>query len=168
MEKPKLNFWQIWNMSFGFLGIQFGFALQNANVSRIFETLGANLSDIPILWIAAPTTGLLIQPIIGTMSDRTWNRLGQKEAVFSHRCDPGDRGACCHAEFPGIVGCGDDALGSRCFDKCFDGAVSCVGGRPASVGAANNWVCRAKFLHRHGGCHCVCSPVHFYKLDRCQ
>src|ERR1700690_2748484 len=76
MEKPKLSFWQVWNMSFGFLGIQFGFALQNANVSRIFETLGANLSDIPILWIAAPTTGLLIQPIIGYMSDRTCNRVG--------------------------------------------------------------------------------------------
>jgi maltose/moltooligosaccharide transporter len=82
MEKPKLNFWQVWNMSFGFLGIQFGFALQNANVSRIFETLGANLSDIPILWIAAPTTGLLIQPIIGYMSDRTWNRLGRRRPYF--------------------------------------------------------------------------------------
>jgi len=65
LEKPKLSFWQIWNMSFGFLGIQFGFALQNANVSRIFETLGANIDEIPILWIAAPVTGLIIQPIIG-------------------------------------------------------------------------------------------------------
>src|ERR1700690_1521507 len=82
MEKPKLSFWQVWNMSFGFLGIQFGFALQNANVSRIFETLGANLSDIPILWIAAPTTGLLVQPIIGYMSDRTWNRFGRRKPYF--------------------------------------------------------------------------------------
>lgn len=54
MKKPRLSFWQIWNMSFGFLGIQFGFALQNANVSRIFETLGASIDEIPILWIAAP------------------------------------------------------------------------------------------------------------------
>ncbi|HAG15996.1 MAG TPA: MFS transporter [Bacteroidales bacterium] len=82
MQKPKLSFWQIWNMSFGFLGIQFGFALQNANVSRIFETLGANIDDIPILWIAAPVTGLLIQPIIGHMSDKTWNRFGRRRPYF--------------------------------------------------------------------------------------
>jgi len=81
-EKPRLNFWQIWNMSFGFLGIQFGFALQNANVSRIFETLGASIEDIPILWIAAPTTGLLVQPIIGYMSDRTWNKMGRRKPYF--------------------------------------------------------------------------------------
>src|SRR4249919_1752498 len=71
--KPKLNFAQIFNMSFGFLGIQFGFALQNANVSRIFQTLGAKIDDIPILWIAAPITGLVVQPIIGYLSDRTWH-----------------------------------------------------------------------------------------------
>ncbi len=81
-KKPKLSFWQIWNMSFGFLGIQFGFALQNANVSRIFETLGANVEAIPILWIAAPVTGLIIQPIIGHMSDKTWNRLGRRRPYF--------------------------------------------------------------------------------------
>jgi len=82
MQKPRLSFWQIWNMSFGFLGIQFGFALQNANVSRIFETLGASIDDIPILWIAAPVTGLIVQPIIGHMSDNTWNRLGRRRPYF--------------------------------------------------------------------------------------
>ena len=81
-RKPKLSFWQIWNMSFGFMGIQFGFALQNGNVSRIFQTLGADIDNIPILWIAAPVTGLLIQPIIGHMSDRTWNRLGRRRPYF--------------------------------------------------------------------------------------
>ena len=80
--KPRLTFWQIWNMCFGFLGIQFGFALQNANVSRIFQTLGASIDDIPILWIAAPLTGLLVQPIIGYMSDRTWTRLGRRRPYF--------------------------------------------------------------------------------------
>lgn len=79
---PKLSFWQIWNMSFGFFGIQFGFALQNANVSRIFETLGAKVENIPILWIAAPLTGLLVQPIIGYMSDRTWTKLGRRRPYF--------------------------------------------------------------------------------------
>jgi maltose/moltooligosaccharide transporter len=80
--KPRLSFWDIWNMSFGFLGIQFGFALQNANVSRIFETLGASVENIPILWIAAPVTGLLVQPIVGYFSDRTWNRLGRRRPYF--------------------------------------------------------------------------------------
>lgn len=82
MSKPRLSFWQIWNMSFGFLGIQFGFALQNSNVSRIFETLGAKIEDIPILWIAAPVTGLIIQPIIGHWSDKTWNKLGRRRPFF--------------------------------------------------------------------------------------
>lgn len=82
MKKPKLSFWQIWNMSFGFLGIQFGFALQNANVSRIFETLGADVSQIPILWIAAPVTGLIVQPIVGYLSDNTWNSFGRRRPFF--------------------------------------------------------------------------------------
>lgn len=82
MKKPQLSFAQIWNMSFGFLGIQFGFALQNANVSRIFETLGADVEQIPILWIAAPVTGLIVQPIIGYLSDNTWNSLGRRRPFF--------------------------------------------------------------------------------------
>ncbi|MCM4160204.1 SLC45 family MFS transporter [Antarcticibacterium flavum] len=82
MQKRTLSFWEIWNMSFGFLGIQFGFALQNANTSRIFETLGANVEDIPILWIAAPVTGLVVQPIVGYFSDRTWTRLGRRRPYF--------------------------------------------------------------------------------------
>jgi maltose/moltooligosaccharide transporter len=77
-----LSFWQIWNMCFGFLGIQMGFALQNANVSRIFQTLGAEIDEIPILWVAAPLTGLLVQPVIGYMSDRTWNRFGRRRPYF--------------------------------------------------------------------------------------
>jgi maltose/moltooligosaccharide transporter len=78
----KLNFWELWNMSFGFFGIQFGFELQNSNVSRIFETLGANKDEIPILWIAAPLTGLLVQPIIGYLSDRTWHPYWGRRRPF--------------------------------------------------------------------------------------
>lgn len=82
ITKPQLNFWQIWNMCFGFMGIQFGFALQNSNVSRIFQTLGADYSNMAILWVAAPITGLLVQPIIGYFSDNTWNRLGRRKPYF--------------------------------------------------------------------------------------
>ncbi|MFK5890351.1 MAG: MFS transporter [Flavobacteriaceae bacterium] len=83
MKKRHLSFWEIWNMSFGFLGIQFGFALQGGFMSRIFQTLGAEKESIPILWIAAPLTGLLVQPIIGYMSDRTWSpRWGRRRPYF--------------------------------------------------------------------------------------
>lgn len=82
--KPKLSFWQIWNMSFGFLGIQFGFALQNANTSRIFETLGASPSSLALFWSAAPITGLIVQPIIGFYSDRTWHPTwGRRRPYFA-------------------------------------------------------------------------------------
>jgi maltose/moltooligosaccharide transporter len=81
-KKPRLSFWQLWNMSFGYVGIQFGFALQNANVSRIFETLGARVDEIPILWIAGPVSGLLVQPVIGYLSDKTWTRLGRRKPYF--------------------------------------------------------------------------------------
>jgi maltose/moltooligosaccharide transporter len=79
----RLTFWQLWNLSFGYVGIQFGFALQNANVSRIFETLGAKVENIPMLWIAAPIAGLVIQPLVGHMSDRTWNSWGRRKPYFS-------------------------------------------------------------------------------------
>jgi maltose/moltooligosaccharide transporter len=81
-HKPRLSFWQIWNMSFGFLGIQFGWGLQMANMSAIYEYLGARADQIPILWLAAPLTGLIVQPIIGHASDRTWNRMGRRRPYF--------------------------------------------------------------------------------------
>src|SRR4028118_756546 len=83
LEKPRQGWTGLWNISFGFFGIQIGFALQNANMSRIFQSLGASIDDLPWLWAAAPLTGLLVQPIIGFMSDRTWlGRFGRRRPYF--------------------------------------------------------------------------------------
>ncbi len=79
MKQPALPFWQVWNLSFGFLGVQFGFALQNANVSRVLSDLGADLHSLSLFWLAAPIMGLLVQPIVGAASDNTWNRLGRRK-----------------------------------------------------------------------------------------
>ena len=76
--QPQLSFWQVWNVSFGFLGVQFGFALQNANVSRILSDLGADLHSLSLFWLVAPIMGLLVQPLVGAASDRTWNSLGRR------------------------------------------------------------------------------------------
>ncbi|MCB0807168.1 MAG: MFS transporter [Bacteroidales bacterium] len=81
-QKPRLSFWQIWNMSFGFLGIQFGFALQNANASRILQTFGADVHHLSWFWLVAPITGMIVQPIVGYFSDKTWNRLGRRRPYF--------------------------------------------------------------------------------------
>lgn len=78
MDKPKLSFWQIWNLSFGFLGVQIGYSLQNSNTSSIFESLGADVSHLSYFWLAAPLAGMIIQPIIGLFSDGTWTRLGRR------------------------------------------------------------------------------------------
>lgn len=82
MNKPPLSFWQIWNMSFGFMGIQFGWGLQMANMSPIYEMLGAREDQLALLWVAAPLTGLIVQPIVGHMSDRTWGRFGRRRPYF--------------------------------------------------------------------------------------
>ncbi|NVO21210.1 MAG: MFS transporter [Bacteroidetes bacterium] len=82
VKRPRLTFWQIWNMSFGFLGIQFGFALQNANASRILQTFGAEVDHLSWFWLVAPITGMIVQPIIGYFSDKTWCRLGRRRPYF--------------------------------------------------------------------------------------
>lgn len=78
MNKPKLSFWQIWNLSFGFLGVQIGYSLQNSNTSSIFESLGADVSHLSYFWLAAPLAGMIVQPIVGLFSDGTWTRLGRR------------------------------------------------------------------------------------------
>ena len=82
MVRSRLSFWQLFNMSFGFLGIQFGWGLQLANMSAVYERLGARPDEVPLLWLAAPVTGLLVQPVIGALSDRTWGRLGRRRPYF--------------------------------------------------------------------------------------
>src|ERR1700748_1945775 len=82
VQKPKMSFWQIWNMSFGFLGIHLVCALQPVYASRILETFGADVGNLSLFWLAAPLTGMIIQPIIGHYSDRTWNRLGRRRPYF--------------------------------------------------------------------------------------
>ena len=148
MKKPQLNFWQIWNMSFGFLGIQFGFALQNANVSRIFETLGAKIDAIPILWIAAPITGLIVQPIIGHMSDKTWGRLGRRRPYFLTGAILASIALFIMPNSPILW------IAAECSDhghvhKHFDGAVQGIRRRHASFGAKDVRICNAEFLHRY-------------------
>jgi maltose/moltooligosaccharide transporter len=82
VTKPRLSFWQLFNMNYGFFGIQFGWGLQLANMSAVYERLGARPDQVPLLWLAAPMTGLLVQPIIGALSDRTWGRLGRRRPYF--------------------------------------------------------------------------------------
>src|SRR5512147_1843923 len=82
MEKPRLSFAKIWKMNFGFFGIQIGWGLKMANMSAIYEYLGASPDQIPMLWLAAPLTGLIVQPIIGHLSDHTWGRLGRRRPYF--------------------------------------------------------------------------------------
>src|SRR5688572_17316061 len=81
-QRARLTFWQMANLSFGFLGIQLGWGLQLANMSAIYERLGARPDEVPLLWLAAPVTGLIVQPIIGALSDRTWGRLGRRRPYF--------------------------------------------------------------------------------------
>ena len=80
--KPLLGFFQVWNMAFGFFGLQIGFGLQNANASRVFQSLGANVDELALFWLAGPVTGLIMQPIVGYMSDKTWGRFGRRRPYF--------------------------------------------------------------------------------------
>ena len=148
--KPRLSFWEIWNMSFGFLGIQFGFALQNANVSRIFETLGAKVEDIPILWIAAPVTGLLVQPIIGYLSDRTWNRLGRRRPYFLAGAILASLALIAMPNSPSLWVAAGMLWIMDASINISHGAVPRLRRRQPPAGAAHDRLRDAELLHRHG------------------
>ena len=102
-EKTRLSFWQIWNMSFGFFGIQFGWGLQMGNMSAIYEYLGAKESELPLLWLAAPLTGLIVQPLIGAMSDHLASVLGTQASLLSDRCNFLLAGIAVHAALRDLV-----------------------------------------------------------------
>jgi hypothetical protein len=132
VQKPRLNFWQIWNMSFGFLGIQVGWGMQMGNMSAIYEYLGAKPDEIPLLWLAAPMTGLLVQPIIGYMSDRTWGRWGRRKPYFFRWRYSGHPGAVCHATLVGLMDGRGFALDTGCQHQYQHGTLPRFCGRPAS------------------------------------
>ena len=150
-EKPRQSLAGLWNISFGFFGIQIGFALQNSNMSRIFQTLGSSLDDLPALWVAAPLTGLLVQPIIGHMSDRTWlGRLGRRRPYFL-------AGALLAAiallADAGIARAADGraaAVDARRQPQHLDGAVPRLRRRHAAARPAHRGLCRANRLYRRG------------------
>ena len=164
---PRLGFWQIWNMSFGFLGIQFGFALQNANVSRIFETLGAEKDALPILWLAAPVTGLLVQPIVGYFSDKTWiPRLGRRSAFLYAGRNFGIHRFDFYAQFSQSLDSCGHALDYGCFDQYFHGAIQGLCGGYAPFGSENDRVCRTEFFHWDWSCGSLHASLYDDKLVR--
>ena len=129
MQKPRLSLGQIWNMNFGFLGIQFGWGLQLANMSAIYAKLGADASRIPILWLAGPVTGLLVQPIIGSMSDRTWCWLGRRRPYFSAGAVLSSVALFFMPDAPALWVAVRDALDSGLFHQHQHGTVPRVRGR---------------------------------------
>ena len=136
MDKPRLSFWQIWNMSFGFLGIQFGWGLQMANMSPIYKYLGASDDQIPLLWLAAPLTGFIVQPIIGAMSDRTWGPLGRRRPYFLVGAILSSLALIADAELRRALDGGGPAVDAGRLDQHLHGAVPRLRRRQAA--ARNN------------------------------
>ena len=148
-QKPAFKFLQIWNMCFGFLGIQIGFSLQNANVSRIFQTLGAETENLAVYWVAAPLTGLIVQPIIGYMSDRTWNRFGRRRPYFTVGAVLASLALIVMPNSSSVVVRRRHALDTRCEHQYHDGAVSRLRRRHAARAATHGRVLDADLLHRY-------------------
>ena len=149
-KKPRLSFWQIWNMSFVFLGILFGFALQGGFMSRIFQTLGADKDAIPMLWIAAPLTGLLVQPIVGYLSDRTWHpRFGRRKPFFLIGAMLSTIALFFCPLFICPLDGGRSTLDLRCLDQYQYGAFQSFGGWQTSWQSAFLWIRCSDTHNRH-------------------
>ena len=165
MQKPRLSFWQIWNMSFGFLGIQFGWGLQMANMSPIYKYLGAREdSQIPIFWLAAPLTGFIVQPIIGAMSDRTWGPLGRRRPYFLVGAILSSLALVADAELQHVVDGRRAALDSRCFDQYFDGTISRVRRGQIAGGTARHGFRDAELCYRRRRSDCRHAAVDVEEL----
>lgn len=147
MNKPKLSFWQIWNLSFGFLGVQIGYSLQNSNTSSIFESLGADVSHLSYFWLAAPLAGMIIQPIIGLFSDGTWTRLGRRIPYILGGVDRLGAGVGPHAQLPAAASFRPFGHGSLhpalhgSLVQCHDAALPGPGSRHARRPAENPGLC---------------------------
>ena len=149
MQKPRLSLGQIGNMSFGFLGIQFGWGLQLANMSAIYSYLGAKESAIPLLWLAGPVTGLIVQPIVGAMSDRTWNWLGRRRPYFLVGAILSEHRVVHHARFDKRANGCRALVGARCEHKYQHGAVPSLRCRQTGSGSAQCRLRHAEFLYRN-------------------
>ena len=151
IEKPRQSIASLWNISFGFLGIQVGFALQTANMSRIFQSLGSSLDDLPALWVAAPLTGLLVQPIVGHLSDRTWlGRMGRRRPYFLAGAFLAALSLVLMPLSSSAAHGGRAAVDARREPQHLDGAVPRLRRRHAAQGPAHRGLCSADRLHRRG------------------
>ena len=160
MEKRTLGFWEIWNMSFGFMGIQFGWGLQMANMS-LYEYLGAKPEEISMLWLAAPLTGLVVQPIIGAWSDPNLDVNWAAEAIFLGGCRSQFCGARLHAQFHSVVDGCRTSLDFGCQHQCQHGTIPSFCGGHAARKTAQQRFCHAK-LHDWGGRRCgLCFALAF-------
>ena len=166
-EKPRLSFWQIWNMSFGFLGIQFGFALQNSNISRIFETMGAKTDEIAFRGWRRPSPACWCSPSSAIFSDRTWSpRWGRRRPYFFVGAVAGLPGPGRDAQRDGPLDGGRHALDSGFEHQHFDGAVPGAGRRFAALAAAHHGLRRPDVLHRRGRHGGLVAALDVYQLVR--
>ncbi len=171
MEKRRLSFWEVWNLSFGFLGIQMGFALQSANASRILQIFGADVEELSWFWIVAPLMGLIVQPIVGHYSDKTWTRMGRRKPFFltgafdfSCRTDRHAQRRSAHRHLPCPVDRSRHAHGhGRSLQHCH-GTLSCLGGGYDASRSTNAWVQHSNGAYWNRCGSRIMDAIHPYQL----